>query len=89
MQIEDCCCKLKNDDYIELVKRRLPPETLNREIGIIGRTLENRNYVEVCFYFKFVKDPPEVFYTHIYITELLKHIDENERLEGCPCWEER
>lgn len=74
--IYDYLYEYVDEDYAELIKRRLPKEVRSREIKIVDRSVEHNSYINVSFYIDGVQDPPEVFYTHFYFPELEKYWNE-------------
>lgn len=76
MHIEDYYMELCDEDFEELVIRRLPKDNIREPITIINKSMENRGFISVAFCFKRTKEPHEAFYTHIYIPELEKYWNE-------------
>lgn len=74
MYIEDCIEVLEDYDFIGIIKERLPASISNEEIKIVNTNIDNINFVNVAFYFEKTCDLPQIMYTHIYTTELIKYI---------------
>lgn len=62
----------------KLIKKRLPG-SVKENIYIVGTKIENLNFTNVAFYFEQDEKLPEIFYTHIYVTEINQYLINRSR----------
>lgn len=76
--IEDYFYELNDMNYTKLITNRLPCGRCNEnpfkmEIEIIAKEINPNGYIDVAFYFTNSDFPRETFYTHIYISDIIKN----------------
>lgn len=78
MNIYKCMEHLEENDVKKLIKKRLPG-SVKENVFIVGTEIENSNFTNVAFYFEQNGKLPEIFYTHIYVTEINQYLINRSR----------
>lgn len=78
MNIYECMELLEEDDVKKLIKKRLP-RSVKENVYIVCTEIENLNFTNVAFYFEQDGRLPEIFYTHIYVTEINQYLINRSR----------
>lgn len=71
--------ELTDEDYIQLIKPRLPVTDKEIKIVSVGVKVDSSDaFIDVPFYFELGLRYPEVLYTHLYHGKLLDYIESKQ-----------
>lgn len=74
--IHDLLALLSYDDYVNLIKKRIPVVDSEIKIVEVGVKVHKSNaFIDVPFYFELGLKFPEVLYTHFYHSEINNYLD--------------
>lgn len=74
--IHDSLLLLSDEDYINLIKKRIPAVDNDIKVVSVGVTVDKSNaFIDVPFYFELGLKFPEVLYTHFYHSEINDYLN--------------